>query len=67
MFTTVLFVIIKELKQPKCSSIEVYWGKKEYCEVNKKNEVAPFILKWKHLQDALFSEKAKCKTVCYFY
>lgn len=40
------------------------FGKKEYYEVIKK-EVALFILKSKHLQDALCSEKSKVQSSIY--
>ena len=63
IFTTVWFVIIKELKQPKYSSMEVYLGKKEYYEVNKKNKVALFILKWKVQNSMLFLLKRAYKYI----
>lgn len=67
ILTTVLFVIIKDLKQPKCPSIEVFLEEKGILCSIKKNEVALFILKWKISKMHCSVKKAKCRIACYFY
>ena len=59
MFTAALFIIAKEQKQPKCSSIDE-WIKKmwyvyamEYYSAFKKKEISPFATAWRTVEDII--------------